>query len=138
MAAPETSAAIALTSQERYWRKLREFGPLLLLVLLMWGGSQVAQHWQTRGQAEKLRSTVRPGDIVMLSSSNCVFCLRARTWLDAEKIAYSECFIETDADCAALYRAQMAPGTPTFLVKGQRVVGFDKQRLIDILTAGGS
>ncbi len=69
----------------------------------------------------------------MLSSTSCVFCLRARTWLEAEQIAFSECFIETDAACAALYRAQMAPGTPTFLVKGQRVVGFDKQRLVELL-----
>ena len=119
----------------RVQRALREYGPLLLIVLLMMGGSQIAQNWQARGQAEKLRALVRPGDIVMLSSTDCIFCLRARTWLDAEKIAYKECFIETDAACAALYRAQMAPGTPTFLVKGQRVVGFDKPRLVELLAS---
>jgi glutaredoxin len=120
----------------RMQRVLREYGPLVAIVLLVLGVTQAVQHWQAGAQAQSLRVAARPGDIIMLSSTNCVFCLRARNWLDAEKIAYSECFIETDAACAALYRAQMAPGTPTFLVKGQRVVGFDKQRLVELLAAG--
>lgn len=118
-------------------RLLREFWPLLVIVLLVWGASQAAQLWQSRSQADSLRAAVRPGDIVMLSSVDCIFCRRAREWLDAEQIAYRECFIETDAACAALYRAQLAPGTPTFLVRGQRVVGFDKPRLIELVQAGG-
>lgn len=120
----------------RIRRLLRELWPLLVIVLLVWGGSQVAQRWQSRGQADSLRAAVRPGDIVMLSSVDCIFCRRAREWLDAEKIAYRECFIELDAACADQYRAQLAPGTPTFLVRGQRVVGFDKPRLIELLRAG--
>ena len=113
----------------------REFLPLAVIVLVVLGGSQAAQHWQAAGQAESLRAAVRPGDIVMLSSTDCVFCNRARSWLNAEKIAHSECFIELDAACAAQYRALMAPGTPTFLVKGQRIVGFDKQRILDVVAA---
>lgn len=120
------------TAKRPAWR---EFLPLVVIVLVVLGVSQAAQHWQAAGQAESLRATARPGDIVMLSSTDCVFCRRARSWLDAEKIAYSECFIELDAACAALYRAQMAPGTPTFLVKGQRIVGFDKQRILDVIAA---
>lgn len=118
-------------------RLLREFWPLLVIVLLVWGASQAAQLWQSRSQAVSLRAVARPGDIVMLSSTDCIFCRRAREWLDAEQIAYRECFIELDAACAELYRAQLAPGTPTFLVRGQRVVGFDKPRLIELLQARG-
>jgi glutaredoxin len=136
MPTPDTTAAPALTGKARYLRRLREFAPLLLIVTLVMGGSQLAQRWQAGSQADSLRALARPGDIVMLSSTDCVFCRRARSWLDAEKISYSECFIETDAACAELYRAQLAPGTPTFLVKGQRIVGFDKQRIVELLTGG--
>jgi glutaredoxin len=116
--------------------RLREYLPLLLIVFAVMGVSKMAQLWQSAGQAEQLRAAVRPGDIVMLSSTDCVYCRRARSWMEAEKIAFSECFIETDEACAALYRAQMAPGTPTFLVKGQRLIGFDKQRLLELTRAG--
>jgi len=133
---PESATAAPLSAIGRLTAKLRPYAPLLVIVLLVMGGSQAARDWQARVQAEKLRDLVQPGDIVMLSSTNCIFCLRARTWLDAERISYSECFIETNAACADLYRAQMSPGTPTFLVKGQRIVGFDKQRMVELLTAG--
>ena len=133
---PESQTSAPLSAKSRLMAKLRPYLPLLVIVLLVMGGSQAARDWQARVLAEKLRDSVRPGDIVMLSSTNCVYCLRARTWLDAERISYSECFIETNAACADLYRAQMAPGTPTFLVKGQRIVGFDKQRMVESLAAG--
>ncbi|MCV2354391.1 glutaredoxin family protein [Paucibacter sp. B2R-40] len=136
MPTSDTNAAPALTRKGRNLRRLREFAPLLLIVLLVMGASQLAQHWQARSQGDSMRTLARPGDIVMLSSTDCVFCRRARSWLDAEKISYSECFIETNAACAELYRAQMAPGTPTFLVRGQRMVGFDKQRMVELLAAG--
>ncbi len=134
MSSPDPVLKQPSSMLERARRALREFWPLLAIVLLVMGASQWAQQWQAGTQADSLRALVRPGDIVMLSSTDCIFCKRARTWLDAEKIAYSECFIENDAACAALYRAQMAPGTPTFLVKGQRIVGFDKQRMVEVLT----
>ncbi|MDC8773883.1 glutaredoxin family protein [Roseateles albus] len=136
MREPASESLPALSVKTRFLAKLREYAPLLVIVLLVLGGSQAARDWQARAQAEKLRASVQPGDIVMLSSTDCVFCRRARSWLDAERISYSECFIETNAACADLYRAQMSPGTPTFLVRGQRIVGFDKQRMVELLTAG--
>jgi len=111
------------------------FWPVILIVLVVGGLVQVAQHFQGEKQGRALRELARPGDIVMLSSKTCYFCTQARNWLDEQRIPYRECFIETDADCAALYRAQMAPGTPTFVLRGQhRVVGFDKDRISQLLT----
>lgn len=108
--------------------------PLLLIVLVVGGLMQVARYWQSEQQGQALRALVQPGDVLMLSSSSCVFCTQARGWLDAQRIPYRECFIESDAECAAQYRAQMAPGTPTFVLRGQqRVVGFDKERIRQLL-----
>lgn len=108
--------------------------PLALIVLAVSGLMQGVQYWQGEQQGQALRALVRPGDVLMLSSRTCTFCTQARAWLDAQRIPYRECFIESDADCAAQYRAQMAPGTPTFVLRGQqRVVGFDKERIRQLL-----
>ena len=61
----------------------------------------------------------------MLSSVTCVFCARARQWMQSSGVPFSECFIERDAQCAAQYQALMAPGTPVMLVRGQAQLGFD-------------
>lgn len=81
-------------------------------------------------------SLAKPGDIVMLSSQTCTYCERARRWFTEHRVPFSECFIEKDAACAESYRAQQAPGTPTLLVRGQRLVGFDPGRITQALGGG--
>jgi glutaredoxin len=106
---------------------------LALLVLALWGLAQGARAWHEADQAQRLQAAARPGDIVMLSSETCPFCDRARSWLDHRQIAHRECFIETDAACLAQFRAQLAAGTPTFVVRGKRVLGFDRAAILTAL-----
>jgi len=106
---------------------------LVVLVLAVLGLSQAARGWNEAGQAQQLRERARPGDILMLASSSCVYCQRAQRWLDAERVPYRMCLIEQDAACARDYVALQAPGTPTFLVRGVRVVGWDRARLLKAL-----
>lgn len=106
---------------------------LALIVAATLGGSRLLQVWQAGEQGQVLRDLARPGDIVMLSSTTCVYCARARSWLSEERVPHRECFIERDAACLAQYQAQLAPGTPTFLVRGQRIVGFDRARIVAAL-----
>jgi glutaredoxin len=108
--------------------------PLLLIVALVWAGSRWAQHAQQSGQLEALRAKARPGDILMLGSETCVFCDRARQQMSEAGVPFRECTIERDAACAAQYRALLSPGTPTFVVRGQRIVGFDRERIVAALT----
>jgi hypothetical protein len=51
-------------------------------------------------------------------------------------VAFDECFIETDAACAARFEALRAPGTPVLLVRGQLQTGFDAQRVLGALSRG--
>jgi len=106
---------------------------LVVLVLAVLGLSQAARSWNEAGQAQQLRERARPGDILMLASSSCVYCQRAQHWLDAERVPYRMCLIEQDAACARDYVALQAPGTPTFLVRGVRVVGWDRATLLKAL-----
>lgn len=97
-----------------------------------------SQWWGRQREAAsgaELAALARPGDIRMLSSVTCVFCVAARRWLDEHRVAYTECFIERDAACAADYQATLARGTPTLLVRGQAQLGFDATRVLARLRA---
>jgi glutaredoxin len=83
--------------------------------------------------AQVLARRVQPGDIRMISSETCPYCLAARRWMTQEGIPFQECFIERDAQCLADYQALGAVGTPTLVVRGQRVIGFDRTRLLEII-----
>lgn len=76
---------------------------------------------------------VKPGDIRMISSETCPWCLAARRWFHEHDVPYSDCVIERDTRCAAEYVALGAVGTPTFVVRGQRVIGFDRLRIMNLL-----
>jgi len=106
---------------------------LAVLVALSWGGAQWLGGRAAQSQGEVLRELARPGDILMLSSTTCVFCKRASTWLVEQRVPHRECFIERDAACLAEYQARGARGTPTFVVRGQVMLGFDPQRMGAIL-----
>jgi glutaredoxin len=109
------------------------------LILLVLAVSAASQWWAGRSQAqlgEKLSALARPGDIQMLSSTTCAFCTVARQWMQRHDVAFSECFIEKDAACAARFEAVRAPGTPLLLVRGQAQTGFDAQRVLEALGRG--
>ncbi|MBN8493052.1 MAG: hypothetical protein J0M00_16715 [Burkholderiales bacterium] len=110
----------------------------LAVVIVVAGG--LSQWWAGRSEqrvAEQLAARAQPGDIRMLSSTTCAYCTVARRWMQAHGVSFSECFIETDKDCAALFEATRSPGTPVMLVRGQPQVGFDARRVLDTLSATG-
>jgi glutaredoxin len=106
------------------------------LVLLVLAVSAATQWWAGHTQSrtgEQLAALAQPGDIRMLSSRTCAYCTVARQWMQQHGVRFSECFIETDKDCAALFEAARAPGTPVLVVRGQAQLGFDARRVLDAL-----
>ena len=108
------------------------FGLVVLLLVVSAATQWWAGHSQSR-TGEQLAALARPGDIRMLSSQTCPYCAVARQWMQQHGVEFSECFIETDADCAASFEAARAPGTPVVVVRGQAQVGFDAHRVLDAL-----
>jgi len=109
--------------------------PRSLLVVI---ALTAAASWAWRGHVaardgERLALHVQPGDIRMISSETCGWCTAARRWMQREGIAFDECFIEHDAPCLADYQALGGMGTPTLVVRGRTVLGFDRARILDIL-----
>ena len=115
------------------WRRQSWLRPLLIAAAA-WVALQSWQSYTDGQLGEVLAAQAKPGDIEMLSSTDCVYCERARRYLTEHRIPFGECFIETDGACAERYRAQQSPGTPVLLVRGQRQVGFDPQRVAQALS----
>jgi glutaredoxin len=106
---------------------------LLLVVALTWLASAAWRGHVADRDGELLAQRVKPGDIRMISSETCPYCLAARRWMTQQGIPFQECFIEREEKCLADYQALGGLGTPTLVVRGQRVVGFDRARLLEIL-----
>jgi len=106
---------------------------LIVVVALTAAASWAWRSHVAAQDGELLARRVKPGDIRMISSETCPYCLAARRWMTREGIPFQECFIERDQKCLADYQALGGVGTPTLVVRGQRVIGFDRARLLEIL-----
>jgi glutaredoxin len=106
---------------------------LVAIVLTAGAGSQWWVHRQEQQTGSELAALARPGDIRMLSSETCTYCAQARAWMSGQHVAFTECVIERDAECAARYRASMMSGTPVVVVRGQAQLGFDPGRVLQRL-----
>lgn len=106
------------------------------LVLLVLCVSAATQWWHGAREAKlgaALAARVAPGDIRLLSSDTCEACHFARHWLNEHGVAFSECSIERDAQCAEALRKANAPGTPVLVVRGKPQLGFDPRRVLEAL-----
>ena len=114
---------------------------LVLLVLVVGGAMAWWREHLAGNLGRQLAQQARPGDILMISSTTCPFCERARRWLTLHQVPFTECFIERDAACADRYQALGARGTPTMWVRGQAQLGFSpqqvNQRLAEAPAGGG-
>jgi glutaredoxin len=108
---------------------------LCLAFAMAYVGLRVWRKVESARLDARMVATARPGDIAMLSSTTCSDCAQARQVLEALHVPFNECFIELDAECKARWAALGAFGTPTFVVRDQRVMGFDKKRLVALLDA---
>jgi glutaredoxin len=115
---------------------LRRWAPLILLAAAAWFGMRLLQDVRIDRFGRQVAASAKAGDIVMLSSEDCRYCDAARDWFRAHRVPFSECVIEREMHCAETFRALQAPGTPTLLVRGQRVVGFNPERLAQALSRG--
>jgi glutaredoxin len=106
---------------------------LAALVLGFGAALQAIGGWSQARLGAQAAAAARPGDIQMLASANCTYCVEARAWFDRNHVPFTECTIEHDAACAQAYGALMAPGTPVLLVRGQRLLGFNAQAVADAL-----
>lgn len=111
-----------------------QLGGLALLLAVLYG---ISQWWLVRrtdiSMGQSLSALSQPGEILMITSENCVQCELARRWMRMHKVTFSECQIESDAQCSARYQALYAPGTPLLVVREQVLLGFSPQAIWQVL-----
>lgn len=112
------------------WRPLVS---LLVVVGVVWGGQRLFQGLTHRQQGASMRELAREGDIRLISSETCRYCVLARQWLTNQNVPFSECFVERDTQCRIDYERTGARGTPTVLVKNQVQLGFAPAQVIGAL-----
>ncbi len=111
----------------------KDYVVLGVLLLGAYGLSTLLRSHADMSDGAALRAEARPGDIVMLGSITCTYCASARRWLDAQQVPYHECLIEREPGCLREYETRGARGTPTFVVRGQTVVGFDREQILKLM-----
>jgi glutaredoxin len=75
--------------------------------------------------------------LVMLSASWCGYCRRARAFLHEHAIKHCEYDIERTPAGRRLFAAQAAKVIPVILVRGDTLVGFNREEILQTLAAHG-
>jgi glutaredoxin len=88
----------------------------------------------TSEQIGALAATVKAGDVVMYSTTECGYCTQARAWLNQNGFAFTECNMSVDQRCVQEFRNYGADGTPFLLVRGYQMKnGFDSDEFLAAL-----
>jgi glutaredoxin len=90
-----------------------------------WGMRELERH----RLGERVAAAAESGDIQMYSATTCGICKTAKKWFEAHEVPVAMCEIDRDAECRQRFRELRGKGTPLFVVRGERQVGFDRERI---------
>lgn len=108
---------------------------LLIVIVVAAVASWAWRAHVEEADGERLAALVQAGDIRMISSETCGWCTAARRWMTEQGLPFEECFIEREARCLSDYEALGSQGTPTLVVRGQPIIGFDREAIAQALAA---
>jgi glutaredoxin len=63
-----------------------------------------------------LAASVKPGDVVMYSTTECPYCARAKSWLNQYGFAFTECNMSVSDLCQREFQSYGGVGTPYLVV----------------------
>lgn len=120
---------------------------LVLLAFLLYGGWMLATMERNKvaertplvraapsGDLRKLAATVKHGDIVMYTTTDCPYCIQAKGWLRENGFVFTECDTQADAACASDFRSLGGVGVPYLIVRGKPMKdGFDSAQFVSLL-----
>lgn len=85
-------------------------------------------------QMQALAATVKADEVVMYSTTDCVYCHQAKAWLQQNGFAFTECNMSVSRSCEQEFRAYKATGTPFLVVRGKRMDdGFDSDQFLELV-----
>ncbi len=85
-----------------------------------------------------LAETVGPGDVVMYSTTECVYCTHAKNWLNHHGFAFTECNMSNEYRCETEFRQLGGNGTPFLVIhRGDKTYrmrrGFNSEEFLALL-----
>ncbi|STQ89145.1 glutaredoxin family protein [Iodobacter fluviatilis] len=87
-------------------------------------------------QMSQLASAVKPGEVTMYSTTECAYCSEAKSWLNQNGFAFTECNMTIDQRCQQEFNAYGAVGTPFLIVRGHQMKdGFDSDEFLQALSS---
>jgi glutaredoxin len=82
-----------------------------------------------------LAATIKSSDVVMYSTTECIYCAQAKSWLKQYGFAFTECNMSVDAECERQFKNYGADGTPFLMVRGHPMrEGFNTDQFIALLS----
>lgn len=118
---------------------------VLVLVVIGWqitpevlaealGLSDISSGNMNTAQVAALAATVKPGELVMYSTTDCGYCTQAKTWLTKNGFAFTECNMTDSEQCLDEFERFGAKGTPHMVVRGRHMKdGFDGIEFLALL-----
>ncbi|AZN37973.1 glutaredoxin family protein [Iodobacter ciconiae] len=113
----------------------------LITLLIIVGALQFAWKHYSNNQTDieyeninQLASLVRPGEITMYSTTECIYCTKAKYWLNKNNFIFTECNMSIEQRCQQEFSAYGAMGTPFLIVRGYQMKnGFDPDEFLRAL-----
>lgn len=72
-------------------------------------------------------------NVTMYATSWCGYCRKARRFFNQHSIAFTEYDIEKDSQAKRRYDDMGAQGVPVIIINGERLNGFDEERLLSLV-----
>lgn len=86
-------------------------------------------------QVRALAAEVRAEEVVMYTTTDCVYCAQAKSWLQSYGFAFTECNMSTSPACVQDFTRYGGTGTPYLVVRGHHMKdGFDSDQFLALLS----
>ncbi len=72
-------------------------------------------------------------EVTVYTSNTCPYCTLAKNYLTEKGIEYIEKNVQTDKEARKELMSMGHMGVPVLIVNGQEVVGFDKEKIDELL-----
>ena len=71
--------------------------------------------------------------IIMYSLPTCHHCIEAKAWFEENNIEYEDINVEADEKAKEMKEKTGSLATPTFIINGKVVIGFDRENIEKLL-----
>jgi glutaredoxin-like YruB-family protein len=84
-----------------------------------------------------LRRIIMADEVIAYTDPGCPHCRRLKEYLTSRHIPFENRDVSSDASAAAELERMNAPGVPVVRIGDDTVVGFDRERIDELLRSHG-